>query len=417
MRNFIKKQSGITLIALVVTIIVLIILAGVSINMLVGDNGILTKASEANERTKQANANEKLSIAVLGSKEIDENVNIDSLNNELKKIEALYNGNLVSNSNKIENLPVIVIVDTYEFGILGDGEIVKVETIDKVENTIYVPENTIVKDINNKNIVVPKGFTIRVDDSTANANTIEKGIVIEDREENQYVWIPVDGILGENGKTLQDAINGEIILGRYHFNSNAQIDMELTPTTLDGTLKQNAETVYGFKENIQNNDIKEFIKSVRENGGYYIARFEASQGANNKVESKSNKEVWNEITQPNAMDVCKNLYEEINSNLMNSYAWDTAILFIQKNSANNYSRQNSLNTELMNTGLSGDFQCNIYDMASNCLEWTTEIYDRQGYPYVGNGGHFGYAEAYTNSRNAPTSPSSIHYSFRSVLYL
>mgnify|MGYP005803152487 FL=1 len=58
MRNIVKKQNGITLIALVVTIIVLIILAGVSINMLVGENGIINMAQRAKEDTQQA-ANEE----------------------------------------------------------------------------------------------------------------------------------------------------------------------------------------------------------------------------------------------------------------------------------------------------------------------------------------------------------------------
>ena len=49
-----KKNGGITLIALVVTIIVLIILAGVSISMLTGQNGILTRAAEAKEKNRKS---------------------------------------------------------------------------------------------------------------------------------------------------------------------------------------------------------------------------------------------------------------------------------------------------------------------------------------------------------------------------
>ena len=60
-----NKQKGITLIALVVTIIVLIILAGVSINMLVGDNGIITQAQSAQRETEEAEAREKLEMALL----------------------------------------------------------------------------------------------------------------------------------------------------------------------------------------------------------------------------------------------------------------------------------------------------------------------------------------------------------------
>ena len=64
-RNFVKKQKGITLIALVITVIVLIILAGVSINMIVGDNGIITQTQKAAEDTKQAQEKEMISLAML----------------------------------------------------------------------------------------------------------------------------------------------------------------------------------------------------------------------------------------------------------------------------------------------------------------------------------------------------------------
>ena len=57
MKNYRKKSlktsNGITLIALIITIIVLLILAGISIQMLTGDNGILTRAGEAKEKTRQ----------------------------------------------------------------------------------------------------------------------------------------------------------------------------------------------------------------------------------------------------------------------------------------------------------------------------------------------------------------------------
>ena len=54
-----KGTRGITLIALVVTIVVLLILAGVSINLVIGNNGIITKAGDAKKQTEQATANEQ----------------------------------------------------------------------------------------------------------------------------------------------------------------------------------------------------------------------------------------------------------------------------------------------------------------------------------------------------------------------
>ena len=54
------KNKGITLIALVITIIVLLILAGVTIATLTGDNGILTKAVTAKENTEKASTKERI---------------------------------------------------------------------------------------------------------------------------------------------------------------------------------------------------------------------------------------------------------------------------------------------------------------------------------------------------------------------
>ena len=62
-----KNQKGITLIALVITIIVLLILAGVSIAMLTGENGILTQATGTKKDTLRATAAEKIDLALNAS--------------------------------------------------------------------------------------------------------------------------------------------------------------------------------------------------------------------------------------------------------------------------------------------------------------------------------------------------------------
>ena len=66
-RRNIERENGITLIALVITIIVLLILAGVTIAMLTGENGILTQAQSAKTKTEEAGENEKIELEVLGS--------------------------------------------------------------------------------------------------------------------------------------------------------------------------------------------------------------------------------------------------------------------------------------------------------------------------------------------------------------
>ena len=65
-----KKQKGITLVALVVTIVVLLILAGVSINLVLGDNGIVKKAQEAKRKSGEASQNDLTSMNEL-AKELE----------------------------------------------------------------------------------------------------------------------------------------------------------------------------------------------------------------------------------------------------------------------------------------------------------------------------------------------------------
>ena len=93
-----KEEKGITLIALVITIIVLLILAGVAISMLSGENGILRQAAKSKMQTEEKSNREKIQIAALGAM-TNTNHKIDegTLNEELKKVigenaEAIHDG-------------------------------------------------------------------------------------------------------------------------------------------------------------------------------------------------------------------------------------------------------------------------------------------------------------------------------------
>ena len=83
-----RKNNGITLIALVITIIVLLILAGVTIATLTGENGILTRASEAAERTEKANVIEQAQTDILGIQAEKKDGNITK--GELKTVLDTY---------------------------------------------------------------------------------------------------------------------------------------------------------------------------------------------------------------------------------------------------------------------------------------------------------------------------------------
>ena len=135
-------------------------------------------------------------------------------------------------------------------------------------------------------------------------------------------------------------------------------------------------------ENATARKLEEFISTSLSNGGYYIARFEAS-GTASKVTSKYDQTVLTNITQPNAAKAAREMYGEIKENnklvyasdLVNSYAWDTAIIFIQTYSGKtDYASHNESKTTkaFTATGKNNDKYCNIWDMSGNAYEWTTE---------------------------------------------
>jgi hypothetical protein len=168
-------------------------------------------------------------------------------------------------------------------------------------------------------------------------------------------------------------------------------------------------------------DLGGFINSVKASGGYYFARYEASYASgaiNNNVLDYSNCKaaskisilnenimnyipgtLWNNITQPNASKVSINTYSNsssVISDLVNSYAWDTAIVYIQAAGNINYANKDSVNSVRGNTGNLGngliDEVCKINDMASNCFEYTTESSDGTNetidWPVMGRGGFY-----------------------------
>ena len=125
-----KNSKGITLIALVITIIVLLILAGVVIATLTGDNGILTQAGNAKDKTTEAESIERVQVEVAGSYGIDGTIDKEQLNKNLKNIAGLkYNGADFSDSNKITELPTTVTLNGYDIGIDANGGVEKIPEI------------------------------------------------------------------------------------------------------------------------------------------------------------------------------------------------------------------------------------------------------------------------------------------------
>ena len=112
----------------------------------------------------------------------------------------------------------------------------------------------------------------------------------------------------------------------------------------------------------------------------------------------------------------------VESDLVNSYAYDTAIVFIQEMGHTNYANKCSVNVSKKNTGKTGDEVCNIHDMASNCYEWTTEYCaDRtssDALPCVYRGGSYLTSYFYTAYKQySYATYKDIYNGFRVIIYV
>ena len=381
-----NKDKGITLIALVITIIILLILAGISISALT-NQGLFKNAKIAQNATEKAEEEQGQRL----------NEYEDEINKYLGNSKEPFKGTTVEDAIKYNDV-------------------------------LNTEDNTELKDAKNNKIVVPAGFKI-----VEGATTVDKGIVIEDVTEtatkgSQFVWIPV-GII-----TKSDGTTATITLGRYDFDSTTGKESAYSGDFIEEDSSQ-ASTLKKWGNTIAKN-ITNFKNSVSANGGYYIGRYEArtatarnaAGNALTQITEKGTENVYNYVTQLRAAQLSQNMYNsnKFTSDLINSYAWDTATVFIQNCGTNaKYSRQNSLYTSLAQTGTNSltdtskiDVQCNIYDMASNILEWTTETSYSSSYPCVRRGGIYNDSDYYTsNSSISSTSSSGGNIGFRPLLYL
>ena len=423
-----SNQTGITLIALVVTIVVLLILAGVSINALFGDSGIINKAKDAQNKMDQAAENDQKGI------------------NELSNwLDSKINGNSGGNTT----------------GGNTTGGDANPSTTPKISTLVgkVVDKNTKAEDAYGNKITIPKGFKVLANGTSTesasytysgdNIPAVQDGIVIENGTDgNQFVWVPVGTINNKSGDSR--GTTSTITLGRYEFDSHTGALKSNTPVQVASvencTQEVTINTYYkelstsrissSSSENTTARDLKTFIETSLANGGYYIARFEAS-GTASKITSKYNQTLLTNITQPNAAKAAREMYGEVKENnelvyasdLVNSYAWDTAIIFIQTyatgEDASSYASKNK-STSFANTGKNNDKYCNIWDMSGNAYEWTTEYstysFDRYFNPCVFRGGFYstadGEAYGYTSYRyHHYTTTSLSNIGLRPLLYV
>ena len=471
-----NNKKGITLIALVVTVVVLIILAGVSINAVLGDNGIIKKANQAASVTKEAEVKEAINRTILefyltndyatledflkakaedGSidsvtKNADgtltvkkgeysvtvENktnssggsssggstggetqtpeitigeakvvANSDGTGSAITDANSVYLGNTlyITFSHSItggtttvdKTIPYAVTKNgTYTFTVTGtvNGKSYTKNvsvTVNQFKDVYeYMQTNTKVT-YSDGEVWIPEGFKVAED----SASTVQGGVVIEDKDGNQFVWVPV-ATIADYKRTWYK--------GYDPFSSYSEALPE---------------------------DEKTSVKTYK---GFYIGRYEAGNKENTEAKKlrnsndvtktvtiKANQAPYNYVTRTQAVSLAEGFATKqgykAKTKLVSSYAWDTTIAFLQKvNSDYGSSSEegNYTDTKFSYTDITGARQtkeknsnvivptgqttpvCNIYDMGGNVWERTTESYSNTYYPYARRGG--GYNSSFAN---------------------
>ena len=352
-KNIVKKQTGITLIALVITIIVLLILAGVSIAMLTGNNGILTQAKLAKENTALAKEDEENKLAK---------------NNEYINEQT------------------------------GKSLIIPGEQVKETKKNNYV-------DINGDKATIPQGFTVS---GKEDEQKIANGLVIYDipsekvseidwnaknddgsykvqTEYNQFVWIPV-----VSEKEYQRDFSYPSFYG-----SSRDTTPDNSTFTDTGYLPTNIQPI---PDNATDSETAE-RDAVSKYNGFYIARYEAGKDGSNVV-SKQNAVVYTDETQTNFKSIGKTMYGDssnyVKSAMCSGIQWDMVMKFVDgkkdgKENTYDVRKYNSARHNILNKVEAGkniaDKVQNIYDLEGNCFEYVAEK-NNTSQPFVSRGGDY-----------------------------
>ena len=350
-----KSDRAITLIALIVTIIVLLILAGVTINSVVGKDGVIKKSKIAVNVYKNESDEEEKSIENLENV-IDENVN-ETQEKYLKSGEYASNTDMYYDGTSLAVIPA---------GFTVSG---------------MASENKI-----SSGLVIYKGDLSKANWQTgkdASKNDIK-------RTYNQYVWIP---------STEEEYKRTEWSVEQDHDSRASKDETELASVTPSDFDNGNGITKDTLNEIV--NQISNEKNSVKKYGGFYIGRYEVGEGnviTQYKEPSASLK--WS-AAYTNAKNI--DVGSASVSYLSSSYARDTALNFIQNNSE--FKTYASTRDDGKNTPINENWQdksvtytdangaqqtkaagtatilptgvttakCNIYDMGGNVAEFTTEL--------------------------------------------
>ena len=264
-----NSTNGITLIALVITIIVLLILAGVSIAMLTGDNGILTQASEAKDENIKGQEKEQIRLAMQSKKmeniadNVERTVTAEELQNQLIADGAK---NLTVEAGENDSLVVKYADSKNEYTVNQNGEIGENgQTPGEPDKPGTETGGTLPLTADTKPFL-PTGATVVEKD-------LSKGVVIKDRNGNEWTWIEVP----------------KSIYANVEYNGGTAPTSSIDYAKIESTMQKYAkdyrqsgytdewysEEKHGFASVEEYNNHKNaMLKSVYENGGFYIGKYE-----------------------------------------------------------------------------------------------------------------------------------------------
>ena len=342
------SERGITLIALIVTIIVLLILAGVTIATLVGDNGILTEANKAVQTNEEAEEKERIGLAwqslymrkvadndneEITADEILEQLIADGVNEDI--VSATGSGTITVTFTHPEGDNAYTVDRNGNIiGPIGDGEIVtppddpatSTITLDeaKDDGMLTNPDNKTVQ-VSDGTFILPGGFKV-ADDS---ADTVKDGIVITDGI-SEFVWVPVPDVVWDEiteigydsatGKTytpIAKEIEGTDDNGNqnyegilyeftgstsatertnYGIGTTSYREPDVLSDSYDNSTTNLGKVVgesYTSKADLQKDLQGEFnamVESLIDNHGFYVGRYELSLSGitTGTAESKAN---------------------------------------------------------------------------------------------------------------------------------
>ena len=351
----VKKQKGVTLIALMITIIVLLISAGVAINALAGENGILKEGKQAADDWKGA---EDTEIGV-----------IDGIYSEMEKASNLAGGNNKATSKTLEEKMV-------DANIQGD-----------IESLVDVVDG----------VPIPKDFTVS---EVVGENKKTTGLVVKDSNDNEFVWVPVKDL--EPNGTI-DGINynqkfGRRLFGMSYVLGGATATVNQYTESIAVAITESIEKYGGFyiaryeasdengkaasKPGTTAWDCVEHSTATKACGKVYSADAKVSAHMVSGAEWDSTLQ-WFKQTVPefNNSDVAIGTNSTEWGNYKDiSFKYGESL--ITKNSGVSIVTKTGEITGPLNRHMKN----NIYDMAGNINEWTLEKYGTSGTNYAVRGG-------------------------------